>query len=99
LGTVTCNQWAGLAKDQFKVADLPEAVYVKFDDPNIASKFPESEKEGGSMRIELEKSRQARHSYHTQATTAHTQLGHKHKQDSRLDIGTRNCPFTWLLRS
>ena len=80
MGTITRIQWAGLAKDQFKVGDVPEAVYVKFDDPTIACKFPESEKEGDSLRIELEKSTfEGKHdSYHTKATTANTQLGHQH---------------------
>ena len=49
MGTVTGFQWPLLSKDQAKLGDIPDAVLIKFDDPDIANKY--YDKEGDSVII------------------------------------------------
>jgi ATP-dependent DNA helicase PIF1 len=49
MGTVTGFQWPLLARDQAKPGDIPEAVLIKFDDPDIAANY--YDKEGESVII------------------------------------------------
>lgn len=49
IGTVTGFEWSLFSRDQLNEGDLPSAVLVKFDDPNIAINY--HDKAGESIRI------------------------------------------------